>query len=238
MGRYRAQTDTTLATTMTHVLGKPNIGYDSTAETLKHSLRVGELMGAMIRELLDRSVKHDLSKTENPELAVFNEFTPKLKDSTYGSDEYKSYLAAMGDGLAHHYAANRHHPEHFTHGVDGMTLVDLVEMLADWKAATERMADGDLRKSLAIQRGRFGIGDQLVQILTNTAAYYDWLPGQPAVTGPRETCGVAGRAPNGDVLDCNQAAGHERDNRVPGARPHCDGSRDNLVWRDGEVASV
>ena len=43
--------------------------YDSTAETLRHSLRVGELMGALIRELVDRSVKHDLSKTEDPELA-------------------------------------------------------------------------------------------------------------------------------------------------------------------------
>jgi hypothetical protein len=67
-------------------------------------------------------VKHDLSKTQDPELAVFNEYTPKLKDSTYGSDEYKGYLAAMGEGLRHHYAANRHHPEHFTDGVDGMTL--------------------------------------------------------------------------------------------------------------------
>ena len=212
--------------------------YDSTTETLKHSLRVGELMGEPIRELVDRSVKHDLSKTQDPELAVFNEFTPKLKDSTYGSDEYKGFLAAMGDGLAHHYASNRHHPEHFTHGVEGMTLVDLIEMLVDWRAATERHADGDLRKSLAVQRERFGISDQLLQILTNTAAYYDWLGFQPAVTGPRETCGVAGRAPNGDVLDCDQAAGHERDNLVPGARLHCDGSRDNLVWRNGETAAL
>ena len=214
------------------------MAYDSTAETLQHSRRVGELMGSLIRELVDRSVSHDLSKTREPELAVFNEFTPKLKRSTYGSDEYKGYLAAMGDGLAHHYAANRHHPEHFTHGIEGMTLVDLMEMLADWKAATERHADGDLRKSLAVQRDRFGLGDQLVQILTNTAAYYDWLGFQPAITGPRETCGVVGHAPNGDVLNCNQAAGHERDNRVPGAQAHCDGSCDNLVWRDGEVAEA
>lgn len=214
------------------------MSYDSTADTLKHSLRVGELIGQLVKELVDRSTQHDRSKTEEPELSVFNEYTPKLRDSTYGSDEYKSFLAGMGVGLEHHYSANRHHPEHFTHGIDGMTLVDLIEMLADWRAATERHEDGDLRKSLAIQRERFGIGDQLLQILTNTAAYYDWIDGQPAITGPRETCGVAGRAPNGDVLDCNQAAGHERADRVPGARLHCDGSRDNLVWRDGEVAEL
>jgi hypothetical protein len=196
--------------------------YDSTAETLKHSLRVGELMGAAIRELVDRSVKHDISKTQDPELTVFNEFTPKLKTSTYGSDEYKGFLTAMGDGLKHHYAVNRHHPEHFTDGVDGMTLVDLLEMLADWKAATERHADGDLAKSLEIQQGRFGISDQLVTILRNTAEHFRWMP--------PEICGAVGHAPNGERLDCNQVYGHTDE--------HCDGSRDNMYWRDGETARV
>jgi hypothetical protein len=196
--------------------------YDSTAETLKHSLRVGELMGQLIRELVDRSVKHDISKTQDPELAVFNEYTPKLKDTTYGTDEYKGYLAAMGEGLRHHYAANRHHPEHFAGGVNGMTLADLVEMLADWKAATERHADGSLAKSLEIQRERFGISDQLAQILRNTAEAYRWIP--------PKLCGAVGKAPNGERLDCNQRAGHDGE--------HCDGSRDNMWWRDGEIASV
>jgi hypothetical protein len=196
--------------------------YDSTAETLKHSLRVGELMGQLIRELVDRSVKHDISKTQDPELAVFNEYTPKLKDTTYGSDEYKGYLAAMGEGLRHHYAANRHHPEHFADGINGMTLADLVEMLADWKAATERHADGSLDRSLEIQRERFGISDQLAQILRNTAEAYRWV--EPKL------CGAVGQAPNGDRLVCDQAAGHPEE--------HCAGSMDNMVWRDGEIASV
>lgn len=151
--------------------------YDSRPDNLFHALRVGELMGAAIKELVDRSVRHDRSKTEDPELAVFNEYTPKLKHSTYGSDEYKGFLAAMKTGLDHHYAHNRHHPEHFgSDGVNGMTLVDLVEMLADWKAATERHADGDLARSLEIQEERFGLSPQLVRILRNTAEWYGWLP--------------------------------------------------------------
>jgi len=195
--------------------------YDSTADTLRHSLRVGELMGQAIRKLVDRSVRHDLSKTQDPELAVFNEFTPKLKVSVYGSDEYKGYLAAMGEGLAHHYAANRHHPEHFgTDGVNGMTLVDVLEMLADWKAATERHADGDLIRSLEIQRTRFGLSDQLARILWNTAREFGWLSA--------EVCGSPGRAPNGDVLTCNvplDAQGLHVD-----GGPHADGSRDSVEW--------
>lgn len=81
----------------------------------------------------------------------------------------------MGVGLKHHYAANRHHPEHFPDGVNDMTLVDVLEMLADWKAATERHADGNLRQSLDIQRNRFQLSDQLVAILRNTADHFGWL---------------------------------------------------------------
>lgn len=150
--------------------------YDSTTDTLKHATRVGWLMVELIEELIERAFTHDRSKTEPPELEVFNEFTPKLRDSTYGSDEYKGFLEAMGDGLAHHYEVNRHHPEHFgTNGINGMTLVDLIEMLADWKAATERHSDGSLRRSLAIQADRFGIDSQLGQILYNTAIEYGWV---------------------------------------------------------------
>jgi hypothetical protein len=148
--------------------------FDSRAETLKHSQRVGELMVQVVKEALDRSTCHDRSKTESPEVQVFNQFTPKLKTSTYGSDEYKSFLEAMGEGLKHHYASNRHHPEHFTNGVNDMTLVDLIEMLADWKAATERHSDGDLAKSLNIQQERFALGDQLLGILRNTADHFGW----------------------------------------------------------------
>lgn len=150
--------------------------YDSTADTLKHSQRVGELMIQVINELNERSVRHDRSKTEPPELEVFNEYTPKLKDSTYGSDEYKQFLKEMKErGLDHHYANNRHHPEHFEDGINGMTLVDLIEMLADWRAATERHDDGDLSRSLEIQTDRFGISEQLALILKNTAEHYEWI---------------------------------------------------------------
>lgn len=151
------------------------MSYDSRPETAKHAKRVRTLMLRAITELEYRSQVHDASKMEPPELAIFDEFTPKLKHSTYGSDEYKGFLEAMGEGLAHHYAHNRHHPEHFEDGINDMTLVDLVEMLADWKAATERHDDGSLSKSLEIQQERFEISDQLRRILTNTADYFGWL---------------------------------------------------------------
>jgi len=149
--------------------------YDSTADTLLHSRRVGELLVSVLDALAHRAVNHDLSKTKSPELEMFNEFTPKLKHSTYGSDEYKGFLAEMQEGLKVHYANNRHHPEHYREGISGMTLIDLIEMLADWKAATERHEDGDIQRSLEINQERFGIDDQLQAILTNTILLLGWF---------------------------------------------------------------
>lgn len=143
-------------------------GYDSRPETYEHIGVVRSLLGQVIKELLDRADGHDASKVQDPERATFDEYTPKLRDSTFGSDEYKSFLIGMGDGLKHHYAHNRHHPEHHDDGIQGMNLIDLVEMICDWLAATRRHADGDIRRSLEVNQERFGYGDELKRILLNT----------------------------------------------------------------------
>jgi hypothetical protein len=68
----------------------------------------------------------------------------------------------------HHYSKNRHHPEFHKEGIDGMDLFDLIEMLVDWKAATERNKNGNIRKSIDINTERFKISPQLKKILENT----------------------------------------------------------------------
>lgn len=149
--------------------------YDSSLDTLRHSRRVDELLLQVLTDVQKRVTKHDASKLEDPEKEMFDRVTPQLRTLTYGSAEYKAQLVEMGEGLKHHYVMNRHHPEHFAEGVAGMTLTDLIEMLADWKAATERHEDGDLRKSLAIQEERFDIPPTLAKILENTAEEMGWL---------------------------------------------------------------
>jgi hypothetical protein len=144
-------------------------------ETHKHIRRVQELLGALATDLIRRAACHDSSKLESPEAEVFEEFTGKLRGTTYGSDEYKGFLAAMKPALDHHYANNPHHPEHYANGIGGMTLLDVIEMLADWKAATERHADGSLEKSIELNQKRFGYSDELKSILTNTARSLNWL---------------------------------------------------------------
>jgi len=79
-----------------------------------------------------RARSHDASKLEAPEKEMYDEFTPRLRALTYGSDEYKECLKEMGAALKHHYENNSHHPEHFPDGINDMSLLDLIEMLADW----------------------------------------------------------------------------------------------------------
>jgi hypothetical protein len=143
--------------------------YDSKSDTLLHIKRVAELMTHAASELIRRANIHDNSKLESPEKELFDELTPKLKNSTYGTDEHNDFLIELKVALDHHYQNNSHHPEHYDNGVNGFDLFDLIEMFFDWKAAGERHADGNIYKSIEINKNRFGLSDQVVDILNNTA---------------------------------------------------------------------
>jgi hypothetical protein len=149
--------------------------YDSRPDTYEHIAKVRGYLLEVVEELTRRAHVHDNSKLVDPEKATFDEYTPKLRDSTYGSDEYKRFLDGMGAGLRHHYEHNDHHPEHFDDGIHGMNLVQLMEMLCDWKAATERHADGNLRRSIEQNAERFGYRDEIAALLTLTAGDMGWL---------------------------------------------------------------
>jgi len=173
--------------------------YDSRKDTEEHMQQVYGLLLKIVEELATRAAKHDLSKLVDPEKAAFDKFTPLLKGSTYGSREYEGFLSNMEPALDHHYRNNRHHPEHFKKyqciackqrfdmeviscpncacnmftihetGIKGMNIVDIVEMLCDWKAASMRHADGNIFASINFNQKRFKYSDELASIFRNTA---------------------------------------------------------------------
>lgn len=145
-----------------------NQQYDSTKDTLLHIKRVNELLLLFAKELMDRAICHDNSKLYDPEKPLFDKMTPLLKGLTYGSEEYKKSLAELKPALDHHYSHNSHHPEYYKDGINDCNLFDLVEMLCDWKAASERHADGNIFKSIQINKTRFAMTDQLAKIFKNT----------------------------------------------------------------------
>ena len=137
--------------------------------TMAHIKNVLHKICIIQKKLEERGINHDKTKLENPEAHVFSVYTSKLKNSTYGSDEYKQFLQEMKPALDHHYEHNRHHPEHFENGVNGMNLVDIVEMFCDWLAATERHENGNIFKSIDLNQERFNMSPQLTEIFRNTA---------------------------------------------------------------------
>lgn len=137
-------------------------------EAVKHIQRVRYFLSQMIEELDHRARVHDLSKLESPEAEIFGEFTPELSKTEYGSSEYKTLLEKVKPAIEHHYSRNRHHPEHWPEGVNDMTIIDIIEMLCDWRAATERNKNGNIRKSIEHNKERYGLSDQLARIMENT----------------------------------------------------------------------
>lgn len=148
---------------------KVDVPYDSKADTLLHIKRVSQLLTESASELIKRANIHDDSKLKSPEKEYFDKYTPLLKGSTYGSDEYKEFLVQLKVGLDHHYSNNSHHPEHYQNGINGMDLFDLIEMYVDWVAASERHSDGCIYKSIEINESRFKMNKQIVDIFNNTS---------------------------------------------------------------------
>lgn len=142
-------------------------------ETLRHIKRVNELLLRFCMQMQLRAIEHDESKLLPPEAEGFERVTGKLKNLTYGSEEYKKSLEELQPILEYHYDNNSHHPEHYVNGIKGMDLFDIVEMFFDWKAATERHTDGCIFKSIKLNKERFKYSDDIEAIFINTAERYD-----------------------------------------------------------------
>ena len=150
--------------------------YNSTADTNEHVDKVRQRMREVGARLDMRAAWHDASKYEEPEKSAYDALMDfkASHEMVYGSPEYAEGLKILGPALDHHYAHNSHHPQHYENGVAGMSLLDLIEMLCDWKAAGERYKDGNITQSLALVRERFALSDQLFAILENTVKEMGW----------------------------------------------------------------
>lgn len=162
--------------------------YDSTCDTNMHIAHVQQLLHDVIDRLFHRANEHDASKLSEHEKPYFDAIGPEAHDVIYGSPDYVERLEQLRPALGHHYAINSHHPEHYARGVLGMSLLDMVEMLADWKATCERSWEGDLIKSLDATQRRFGYSNEFKTLFLNTAHELGWLTADELVSEqlPRE----------------------------------------------------
>lgn len=125
-------------------------------QTTIHKLWVLWYLVRFSLTLLKRGLVHDLSKYSKFEEPHFRRQLSSLKHTTYGTPEYQALLESIRPALDHHYAHNSHHPQFYPNGIEGMSLLDEIEMLADWRAATRRHADGSIVSSITKNADRFG----------------------------------------------------------------------------------
>lgn len=141
---------------------------------LRHIEAVRNFLDACVVELGRRGREHDRSKLSQPEFETYARVQPLLRATEYGTQEYKDACQELGPALKRHQEVNRHHAEYFQNGVAGMNLIDVLEMIADWKASSMRGGDPNaIFKSIGICRERFQLSDDLVSILTNTAIWFN-----------------------------------------------------------------
>lgn len=120
-----------------------------------------------------RMVTHDQSKYSTPELPLIHE-KARLDSLPFNTPEYHAALAKIKEAVKAHYECNAHHPEHYPDGVLDMSLLDLLEMICDWRVAAE-MNGTELTESFDSCVERFKIPPDLRRILLNTYREMEWI---------------------------------------------------------------
>ena len=142
-------------------------------KAMQHIEKVRNYLNMVAKDFLDRGEKHDQSKLIPPEDKYLDYHSQNVDKVKYGTKQYYDFINTMKDGATAHYKHNSHHPEHYKNGINGMNLFDLLEMVCDWKVASSTYANGNIKRSLEINRKRHNIDKQLFNILCNTVKYIE-----------------------------------------------------------------
>lgn len=121
--------------------------------------------------LIIRAVKHDLSKFSKEEFEYIYILSTRGKDIKFGSKEYYDLVDCVLPAKRAHFTRNRHHIE-FHENINKMSILDKVEMLADWFAATKNK-HGNIYKSLEINQTKYNIEDGVKQSILHSISEID-----------------------------------------------------------------
>jgi len=138
-------------------------------EMNEHVMAVQSNLNKIADALRARATIHDQSKYLMDEFEQFIELKLIARTFPYGSDEYEDSMKG-NKAIKLHFARNSHHPEHYPNGMADMSLLDIIEMVADWRATNEvrlrkQATEISWEDSLEVQRKRFKLTpEQLVLI--------------------------------------------------------------------------
>lgn len=154
--------------------GKMQVEFEVLLDTIQHVSEVQENIEEFASDLKKRAIAHDRSKFADPEFSVFVSTRPEFKKANYGTPEYQAVVDAAIVGVNHHYSLNRHHTAHFPNGIKDMNLLDVLEMMADWRAASRRSPDLSFKDSLPRAFKKYEMDETLQRLILNTIDYLGW----------------------------------------------------------------
>jgi hypothetical protein len=136
-----------------------------------HKILVARFLLKLAAVIVWRALIHDLSKYRWRETKHFAVTNSRMAKTTYGTPDYKALLNEIQAGVHEHYKVNSHHPEHYPTGMDGMGMVDFIEMAFDWVAASRMHHDGNPLASIEKNAVRFGYGEETKRILRKAVMF-------------------------------------------------------------------
>jgi len=97
-----------------------------------------------------RAIEHDASKMLDDEFSGFSRINAAARISKFGTPEYKELMQRERRTIDLHFCRNPHHPEYYAEqtdalannrGAEGMTFLDIIEMVCDWWGARKGYND-------------------------------------------------------------------------------------------------
>jgi hypothetical protein len=148
---------------------------DFLCDAILHVSEVRENIASVNAELVRRGIAHDRTKFQALEFDAFVSTRDAFKKANYGTPEYQACVDAVKPAVDHHHGNNRHHTSYHENGVNDMSLIDIVEMICDWKAASRRSPDKKFIDTLDYAFDKYGIDSQLQGIIRNTLRDLAWI---------------------------------------------------------------
>jgi len=143
---------------------------------LVHVNQVKENLSQIRQMLEERGMQHDRSKFEAIEMDAFVANQAEFKKATYGTSAYRKCLEKVRPAIEHHHKNNRHHVQHHKNGFADMNFFDLLEMMADWKAAGSRdPVTSPFCKAIKVSFKEHNVPEYLQKQMTETAKALGWL---------------------------------------------------------------
>ena len=141
---------------------------------MRHRETVAEHLHNLADYFRHRAREHDRSKLRLDEFAGFSRINRIAREHPYGTQEYEESMDTEKgpDGcITLHFSRNAHHPEYHGHERE-MGLLDLMEMVADWKGAADTYGTNTLRDAMPVNRKRFDFDDWQWRVIE---LMVDWL---------------------------------------------------------------